>query len=264
MRKKHEKLISKLKTDCQNCSGLCCVALCYRKSDGFPSNKLAGVTCRHLTENFHCDIHQKLGELNMKGCLNYDCFGAGQKVSRSIYQNIDWMKNPDMAEEIFEVFLKVTQLHQILWYLIQATTICEDGKLAAEIEKLISENEKMTSMTTWEILEIDIDQYRKKANEALKKSCKLDKDIVDKDFIGRDFRKINLDGRDFTMSLLIGANLQGCSLKGTNFLGADIRGVNIMNTDLSSSFFLTQMQINSARGNSNTRIPDYLTRPEYW
>ncbi|MGL6219101.1 MAG: pentapeptide repeat-containing protein, partial [Lacrimispora sphenoides] len=58
--------------------------------------------------------------------------------------------------------------------------------------------------------------------------------------------------------------LSGCSLWKTNFLGADLRDANIKNADLSNSIFLTQMQINSAIGNSNTKIPINLTRPATW
>ena len=214
--------------------------------------------------DFQCEIHKRLAELNLKGCLTYDCFGAGQKVTQSVYQNIDWQKNPDRADEIFKVFIIVTKLHQILWYLIQASTICDDSDLMSVFNQLIEENKKMTNMTPQEILMIDVQGYMDKANVALKKICKLEPGEVNKDFIGHDFKKENLDGRDFTMSLLIGANLQGCSLKGTNFLGADMRGANIKDTDLSSSLFLTQMQFNSTLGNSATRIPEYLTRPTCW
>jgi len=217
-----------------------------------------------LMEDFSCDTHKKLAELNLKGCLTYDCFGAGQKVTKSIYQNIDWQKNPDMKDEIFKVFLIVTKLHQILWYLIQATTICDDSDLMSVFNQLIEENKEMTNMAPKEILKIEVKGYMDKANVALKKICMLEPGEVNKDFIGHDFKKENLDGRDFTMSLLIGANLQGCSLSVTNFLGADMRGANIKDTNLSSSLFLTQMQINSARGNSATRIPANLTRPTYW
>jgi uncharacterized protein YjbI with pentapeptide repeats len=58
--------------------------------------------------------------------------------------------------------------------------------------------------------------------------------------------------------------MEGCSLKGTNFLGADMRDAVIGNTDLSESLFLTQMQVNSARGNSGTLLPEKLTRPTFW
>ena len=82
--------------------------------------------------------------------------------------------------------------------------------------------------------------------------------------MGKNFKRANLDGKDFSMSFLIMANLEGCSLKGTNFLGADLRDTNIQNTDLSESIFLTQMQVNAARGNKATQLPKHLTKPTTW
>ena len=66
------------------------------------------------------------------------------------------------------------------------------------------------------------------------------------------------------MSLLIAANLEEANLLGANFLGADMRDTNIKNTDLSHSLFLTQIQINAAKGNENTVLPPYLYVPISW
>ena len=85
-----------------------------------------------------------------------------------------------------------------------------------------------------------------------------------KDFMGHNFKKSRLNGCDFSSALLIAANLEECDLTGCNFLGADMRDTNIQNADLSESIFLTQGQINAAKGNLNTRIPGHLIRPSEW
>ncbi len=260
----YKKLLEELKIDCDNCTGLCCVALCFRKIDGFPSNKLAGESCEYLISEYKCKIHSKLYDMNMKGCLNYDCFGAGQKVSKKIFNEYDWGKYPELSEKIFQVFIKVLQLHQILFYLIQGASISDDKENIDLIDEFIKENKEITSLHYFDILKYDVDEYRTRANIAIRRSFKFDIDLNRKDCIGKDYNKANLDGKDFSMALLIGANLEGCSLIGTNFLGADMRDAQIKNTDLSNSYFLTQMQINSVIGNKNTKIPFYLTRPRYW
>jgi uncharacterized protein YjbI with pentapeptide repeats len=261
---RHTELINNLRIDCSNCSGLCCVALCFSKIDGFPSNKAAGVPCNHLMSDYKCNIYAKLSSMEMKGCTIYDCLGAGQKVSKKIFLDTDWRKNPEIAKDIFQVFLIISQLHQIQWYLLQGISISKDKKLITLIDELIKENEETTSMPISEILKYDLDKYRGRANEAIIKSMHHEVELSAKDFIGKNFKKMNLDGKDFSLALLIGANFEGCSLKGTSFLGADMRDALIMNTDFSNSYFLTQMQINSAKGNNNTKIPFYLTRPRYW
>ena len=70
-----------LKSDCHNCFGLCCVALPYGKSADFPFNKDGGEPCRNLCSNNLCSIHDKLRETGFRGCVSYECFGAGQHVS---------------------------------------------------------------------------------------------------------------------------------------------------------------------------------------
>jgi uncharacterized protein YjbI with pentapeptide repeats len=258
-----------LTIDCENCSGLCCVALFCAKTEGFPADKIGGKPCQNLRSDFRCKIHSKLVQSKMKGCLAYDCFGAGQKVTQKCYQNANWQTAPEQANQIFDVFLTIFQLHQMLWYLIEASSFNLGEIICTTIDELIHENEQMTELLPHEILNLDIEVYRLKVNGILKEVSKRigapsAKDGQIKDFFGKNFNGVNLDGKDFSMALMIAANLEGCSLKDTNFLGADMRDANIMNTDLSKSVFLTQMQINATKGNSKTKIPANLTYPIAW
>lgn len=262
-------LVNKLKIECEKCSGLCCVALYCMKTDGFPENKEAGIPCKCLMPDFRCTIHSKLSEKNMRGCLAYDCFGAGQKVTQDCFPNINWKTHPEKANEIFEVFLIVFQLHQMQWYLLESLTLISAQPLKSSIKALIAENEEIANLPSDKILQFDIEKYRSKVNSVLKQvSDLIAVDSVNetnrKDYFGKNFKKANLNGKNLSMALMIAANLEGCSLKGTNFLGVDLRDANIKNTDLSGSVFLTQMQINSAKGNRNTKLPKSLSHPESW
>jgi len=265
---KYADLEAALKIDCEKCSGLCCVALYCMKSDGFPENKEAGVPCQHLRPDFRCVIHSQLGKKKMRGCLAYDCFGAGQKVTQSSDEN--WKTNPEKANEIFQIFMMVFQLHQMAWYLLEARSLVTDDRLKAELEMLINKNMQMTTAAALaEILVMDTAEYKTRVNQVLKQVS--DKVAVfpsdkkaSKVYFGKNFKKANLDGRDFSMALMIAANLEGCSLDKTNFLGADLRDANIKDTDLSSCVFLTQMQINSAQGDSKTKLPINLSCPSSW
>ncbi len=270
--KQYSNILTKLSIDCSKCCGLCCVALYFSKTDGFPTDKVAGKPCVNLMSDFRCTIHSRLVECKMKGCLAYDCFGAGQIVTQSIYKGLDWKSKPEISEQMFKVFLIVWQLHQMLWYLAEALTLIDDEKIISDINLLIIENEKMTKLSPEDISNLDIDKYKVKVNQILKDVTKLictsSNNVANNrkvfDFIGKNFKKQNLNGKDFSMALLIAANLEGCSLHGTNFLGADLRDVNVKNTDLSKSIFLTQGQINSAKGNKNTILPAYLSLPTSW
>ena len=262
-------LASKIIIDCAKCSGLCCVALYYAKTDGFPEDKSAGEPCKNLMADFRCSIHPQLSQFGMKGCLAYDCFGAGQKVTQLYDPNNNWKTNPKLAQEMFDVFLAVFHLHQMLWYLLDALSYVEDEMLRATIQMLIEENEQMTSQSPERIINTDMGNYKMNVSQLLKNvsgtiANNAPGNKQNKDFLGKDFKHLNLNNRDFSMSLLIAANREGCSLHKANFLGADMRDANIRNTDLSKSLFLTQMQINTAKGNANTKLPTNLSYPATW
>jgi len=268
-RNNYEGLRDELSIKCEKCSGLCCTALYFAKTEGFPENKPSGKPCKNLMENFRCSIHEDLISSKMKGCLAYDCFGAGQKVTQNIYRQETFRTLPKLADQIFEVYLIVFRLHQMLWYLIEASTIIMDDASKYDIDVLIKENERMTGLQPEEILRLSLKEHHAQVNKILKKVEKqISKISVDKeqtkDFMGKDLRKQNLVGKDFSMSLLIGANLEGCNLYGSDFLGAGVRDTNVKNADLSESIFLTQMQINAAIGNGKTKLPEWLECPETW
>ncbi len=266
---KYIRLYDELSIDCMKCSGLCCVALYCAKSDGFPSNKPAGKPCEYLLNDFQCAIHAELKERKMKGCLAYDCFGAGQKATRLYPQNVNWLTHPKQAIEIFNVFHILFQLHQYLWYLLEAMKVVEDESTILAIERLIDEILRVTGLDPRGLVDYDSQEIKSSVDQILKEvsfknQSGVQKKNKNKNYLGKNFKGMNLENSDFTMALMIGANLEGCTLDGANFLGADLRDANFNNTDLSESLFLTQMQINSAIGNKQTVLPIRLVCPTSW
>lgn len=100
----YQTVKNKLSADCENCFGLCCVALPYAKSADFAFDKDGGIPCENLQSDYRCGIHNKLRNEGFKGCTVYECFGAGQKVSQVTYKGRDWPEHPETAKEMFEVF----------------------------------------------------------------------------------------------------------------------------------------------------------------
>ena len=204
--------------------------------------------------------------------MAYDCFGAGQKVTQTVYQGKSWRDKDVKPDEMYRVFLVVYQLHQMLWYLNEAALLLSAADIYEKIESAIQDLDRQTRQTPEALLKTDLEACREKTNWLLKevwqrvqKTAKAPAEAKKSvDFIGRDFKKSVLDGQDFSMSLLIAANLEGCSLRGANFLGADIRDANFKNADLRESIFLTQPQVNSAKGNAHTKLPEFIICPEIW
>ena len=260
-----------MKSDCAKCSGLCCVALFCSKIDGFPEDKTAGKPCHNLQKDYRCKIHEELERRNLRGCTGYDCFGAGQQVTQVIYAGQTWRDSPIQAEEIFQVFLVVIQLHQMCYFLKEAVTLIPAKTLKSDISRLIKRNEEMCRQSPSDILKTDIESYRDEVNCLLKEVCNLLQNhlLVDKrkcptDFLGKNFKNRNMQGYDFNTKLLIAADFEGCNFRGTTFLGADTRDTNFSNADLGEAVFLSQGQVNAARGNRNTKLPKHLDYPVTW
>lgn len=264
-------LLQSLRSDCSKCSGLCCTALLFSKMDGFPENKPSGKPCINLQKDFRCKIHGELEKRKMKGCIGYDCFGAGQQVTQSIYFGQTWQNLPDKAKEIFDVFIIVFQLYQIRYFLLESISIIPAQVLQDDIKVLIEENERICNWEPQNIIIYDMENYRDRVNILLKQVCSLlQKSLCSEhkkcpsDFLGRNFKDKDMRGLDLSTKLLIAANFNNCVFHGTNFLGADTRDADFSNADLRDAVFLSQGQINSAKGNRNTKLPQYLDYPVTW
>ena len=276
----NKELFEDMRIDCEKCFGFCCVALYFSSSEGFPTDKEAGKPCINLENDFSCSIHKTLRDKGLKGCTAYDCFGAGQKVAQVTYGGCDWRKAPESAKKMFNVFLIMKQLHEMLWYLTEALTLQATHSIKNELSLMLSETERLTNLNPDSIIKLDVVAHRARVNELLLKTSELVRNKYQRenknpskgknklsrgfDFIGKDLRKTNLRGANFRGSFLIAADLRGVDLSGVDFIGADLRDADIRGADLSNSIFLTQPQINTAKGDSNTKLPMWLCRPKYW
>ncbi len=264
-------LLESLKPDCSKCSGLCCTALLFSEMDGFPESKAAGKPCMNLQKDFRCKIHRELEKNRMKGCIGYDCFGAGQQVTQSIYFGQTWQNVPEQAKEIFDVFIVVFQLYQIRYFLLESMAILPAKVLKNDIKALAEENEMICNCKPQNIITFDIEDYRNRVNVLLKQVCTLlqkslccENKKCASDFLLRNFKNKDMRGLDLSTKLLIAAKFNNCVFDGTIFLGADTRDADFGDADLRDAVFLSQGQINSAKGNRNTKLPQYLDYPITW
>lgn len=260
--------LSKMKINCEDCCGLCCTALYFAKSEGFPHDKPAGIPCSHLCADYQCDIHEQLFSRKMKGCMAYDCFGAGQWVTQHTFNGKSWQQVN--KELVFTVFIKTVHLHQMLWYLCEAAISIKDINVLDQIKHQIQQLINILAESAKAVAACDVDAIRHSVNQCLKQACIIistaycGRHIQGHDAIGKKFNRADLSGHDYSMCLLMAADFKGCTLDQTNFLGADLRDADLRNTDLSHSYFLTQGQINSAKGNPATKLPIYLNMPGSW
>jgi uncharacterized protein YjbI with pentapeptide repeats len=261
-----------LRADCANCFGLCCVAPAFSASADFAIDKPAGTPCPNLREDFRCGIHQRLRQKGFPGCAVYDCFGAGQKVAQVTFGGRDWRRHPRTAGQMFEVFSIMRQLHELLWYLTEALTLEPARPLHGDLRVALDETERLTRGSADDLLDVDVESYRRDVNALLLRVSELARakargreinrrgaDLIGKDLSGSDLRAANLRG-----ALLIGANLRGANLRTADLIGADLRGADLSGADLTGSIFLTQAQVEAAKGDLDTKLPPALTRPAHW
>ncbi|MFB3162635.1 pentapeptide repeat-containing protein [Neobacillus sp. 179-J 1A1 HS] len=268
-----DNTLNHLRADCENCFGLCCVALPYATSADFAFDKDGGTPCRNLQSNFLCGIHTDLRNKGFRGCSVYECFGAGQKVSQITYNGMDWRTNKDVAQEMFDVYPIMQQLHEMLWYLNEALTIDAAKSIYKELQYCLVETEELTGKSPDVILRIDVTEHRAKVNTLLIRTSELVRNQVTKkpkntrrgmDYLGAKLKGVNLKGANLRGALLIAADLRNADLRWCDFIGADFRDTDISGANLTGSIFLTQAQVNAAKGNKHTKLPATLVRPAHW
>lgn len=277
---KHDSIRSNLRVDCENCFGLCCVALAFAASVDFAIDKDIGKACPNLEADFRCGIHKNLRHEGFKGCTVFDCFGAGQKVSQVTFGGVDWREDPDTAKKMFDVFPIMQQLHEMLWYLTEALTLKASQPIHEEISILLDETERLTGLSPDSLLELDVPAHRAAVNALLLKTSELVRteshlhekgskkrekfDRRGADLIGSKLKGADIRGANLRGAYLIAADLRDADLRSADLIGADFRDADLSGADLTGSIFLTQVQINAAKGDAQTKLPDSLSRPAHW
>lgn len=268
-----------LQPDCEKCFGLCCVSLYYSSINGFPINKDVGKTCINLAGDFKCKVHENLNEKGLKGYIVYDCIGAGQKVAQVIYSGHDWKEKSGHSKEMFNVFINMKQLHEMLWYLNESIRLQDNNINKDKLIKKINEIESLTYLEPKSIINLDLTPIRTGVNTLLLQTSEFLRRKVNNgknslkgkkalggalNLMGANLRKKDLRGINLSGAFLIAANLRGLDLSFTDLIGSDLRDADLSEANLSNSIFITQAQINSAKGDANTRLPKSITRQRHW
>ncbi|WP_058301152.1 pentapeptide repeat-containing protein [Gorillibacterium timonense] len=269
------------RSECERCFGLCCVALSYTKSADFAFTKEAGTPCSHLRPDSRCRIHADLRVSGFRGCVGYECFGAGQQVSEITYAGKDWRAHPELAAEMFRVFPIMQQLYEMLAYLWEAEQREETLPIRDGLRHARETTEALTRLSAEALALLDVPSHRAIVKEQLLQASALVRAAAapqerssgsrsaaasrrGSDLIGARLAGADLRGAELRGALLIAADLRGADLRGTDVLGADFRDANLCGADLADCLYLTQAQVNAAVGDAATKLPAWLNRPEHW
>ncbi|MEU7470043.1 pentapeptide repeat-containing protein [Streptomyces sp. NPDC044984] len=261
-----------LKADCANCFGLCCVALPFARSADFAVDKAAGQPCSHLRADFRCGIHERLRDEGYSGCTVFDCFGAGQKVSQVTFGGTDWRRAPESARAMFQVFPVMRQLHELLHYVTEALGLAAARPVHRELRKALARIDGLTRGSAESITGLDVNALRGEVNPLLLRASELARARVPgrrrnhrgADLIGARLSGADLRGASLRGALLVAADLGGADLRDADLIGADLRDADLRGADLTGALFLTQAQLDAARGDAATVLPPALSRPAHW
>jgi uncharacterized protein YjbI with pentapeptide repeats len=259
-----------LRADCRRCAGLCCVAPAFAASADFAIDKPAGTPCPHLAGDFRCSIHERLGPAGFGGCAVFDCFGAGQHVVQVTFLGRDWREGPATAGPVFGAFAAMRDLHELLWYLTEALDLEAAAPLRTDLAAARDRVERLTDAPAETLLSLDTEEVRRTVDPLLQRTSTLVRGVPGgpglrrADLAGQRLAGADLRAADLRGAVLIGADLGGADLRRADVIGADLRGCDLRGADLGNALFLTQMQVNAARGDTATVLPPALLRPTPW
>ena len=251
-----------LEADCSRCFGLCCVALPFARSADFPVDKAAGEPCRNLLADHRCGIHDRLLEGGWRGCVTFDCFGAGQQVSQVTFGGVSWREAPETAATMYAVLPVMRQLHEMLAHLRDALALEPDETTRAGLVASAEEVRTSTAGSPGQLLAVDLVAVRSRVGGLLRaasatararrrrrdgirtphRRLRAGADLVAADLRGRDLRTADLRG-----ALLIAADLRDADLRWADLLGADLRDADLRGARLDGALFLTRPQLAAAR-----------------
>lgn len=259
--------------DCGRCAGLCCVAPAFSRSADFALDKPAETPCPNLRvsvpgrSDAPCGIHAQLLDRGFPGCVAFDCFGAGQRVTA------DWRDGPDAARTAFDSFAVLRGLHEMLWYLSEPLPEIAPV-LGQEVAGMAA---RVAALADDPLGGVDVDAVRGEVGELLGRvgdavraaSGSSGRGHARADLVGQDLRggraaRRALAGTTLRGALLMGADLRGVDLGRADLLGADLRGADLRGTGLARTFFLTGPQVSAARGDATTTLPARVRRPAAW
>jgi hypothetical protein len=241
-----------LAADCARCVALCCVVPGFSSSADFAVDKPAGTRCQHLGDDHRCTIHGSLLDRGFGGCVAYDCFGAGQRLSGALGAAATARRgSPDVAR----AFAALRALHELRWLLRTAAVLAAAAQDLPAVRAAQRRVDELAGSTLDELAELDVDEVRGEVNPVLLACSARARagapgpraDLRGADLAGADLRTTDLRGASLRGAVLVGADLRGADLTGADLTGADLRGADVTGARLDGALFLTDMQRRSTR-----------------
>ena len=173
---------------------------------------------------------------------------------------------------MFRVFVIMRQLHELLWYLTAALAPQAARALHGELRRALEETEALARSPADALLSLDTERHRERVNALLLRTSEVVRAQVPghklngrgADLIGARLTGADLAGANLRGALLVGADLSHADLTLADVTGADVRAADLRGANLAETLFLTQPQLDAAKGDTGTIVPPTLIRPAHW
>jgi hypothetical protein len=132
-----------LRADCSRCAGLCCVVPAFYATQGFGFDKPAHTPCIHLTSAGRCSIHSERAARGFPGCVHFDCYGAGQRVTQEVLEGTSrWHRSRETAAWAFSAYVSYLALHRLM----AALALSEAAACPVLAQKLRAKREQLDEL----------------------------------------------------------------------------------------------------------------------
>lgn len=136
------------RSDCGRCAALCCIAYPSQEMPGFAAAKEAGEPCPKLDRCGACTIYERRAQAGFAGCIDYECFGAGQHVVQRLFEGRDWRDDPALLEPMLAAFLAMRQVSDLLFLVEKARRLHRSRDelelIGTELEAIASSRSTLT------------------------------------------------------------------------------------------------------------------------
>ncbi|MFO0726193.1 MAG: hypothetical protein U1E65_20585 [Myxococcota bacterium] len=149
---------------CEACAALCCVLSSFSASPDFAIDKAAGRPCPYLQPDCRCAIYAARAIRGFGGCLSYDCYGAGQRLTEA------WRDDPERGglDERIQLFSAVTTVHELAWLLLGASRLCPPALAELRVE-LQRAHQRLSDLELPAIRQLDLEAERTEAHALLRR-----------------------------------------------------------------------------------------------
>ncbi len=88
------------------------MAPAFDRSEEFAFDKPGCAACPNLAPDDWCRIHDRLEPEGFRGCVLFDCLGAGQRVVQELYAGRSWREEPELLPVMWRALKALRDVHE--------------------------------------------------------------------------------------------------------------------------------------------------------